>query len=99
MACDADQIRVRLVDSALQLRAEEQVCELALAVGVPLAIAVLPAEIIEANRAHAMRSAADRDHARAFGCQQQVEEQAGQREMAEVIRSHLHLETIRGAPI
>src|SRR5208282_2956353 len=97
MARDAHQFCAGSVGSPLQLEGEQQVGELALPVSHPLAVAMLPLEIVETNAAHAMRAAADVDDPGALGGAQAIEQQAGQREMPQVIGAELHLEAVRRA--
>ena len=61
MACDGQQLLAGRVDFALQLQREQKIGELALSVSHPLAVAVLPLQIVETNFAHAMRAAGDVD--------------------------------------
>ena len=56
--------RARLVEAALELGHEEQVGELGLPVGAPARVAAaLPVEVVEVDRAHAVRARGDDDHA------------------------------------
>src|SRR5580692_7846994 len=94
MACDGQQFLARRVYFALHLRREQQIGQLALPVSAPLAVAILPLEVLETYRAHAMRSARDVDDPGAFGGEEPIEQQSGQREVPEVIGAELHLETV-----
>ena len=94
MARDAEQFCAGCVGSPLQLEGEQQVGELALPVSHPLAVALLPLQIVESNFAHAMRATGDVGDPCAFGGEQPIEQQAGQREMPQVIGAELHLEAV-----
>ena len=65
MGGDADRTGARRLEPALQLVGEEQVGELALAVGRPLAVAALPLQVVEVDAADAVGAAAHRHDARA----------------------------------
>jgi hypothetical protein len=99
MTCYGQQFLAGRVDFALQLQREQKIGKLALPVSHPLAVAVLPLQIVETNLAHAMRAAGDVDHSRAVGGDQSIEQQAGQGEVPEVIGAELHLETVSSLTI
>jgi hypothetical protein len=81
-------------ESALQLEGEEEVGELALPIGPPGPVGALALEVVEANAPDAVHGAAHGHHPRARGRQQQVQQEPGQREVAEVVGAELHLEAV-----
>src|SRR5262249_44149829 len=99
MTCDAEQTAACRVEAALELKAEQQIGKLALPIGQPLAVALLPVQIVEANAAQAMRPAADRNHSCARGRLDEIKKQTGKTEMTEMIGAELHLESVDGAAI
>ena len=87
--------RSRLGEAALELRREQEVRELRLAVGAPRVVgAALPVEVVEVDLADPVAGRGDRDDAVGDLREQQVRE----REVAEVVRADLHLEAVGGAP-
>ena len=78
--------------TALQLGGEQQVGELGLAVGTPRPVALaLPVEIVEVDLAEAVGARGDGDDAAGDVLQQQV----GEREVAEMVGAELQLEAVR----
>ena len=82
----------------LQFVGEQQVGELGLAVGADPAVAGLPLQVVEADSARAKRwptllTVTIREPARG---QQAVEQQPGEREVAEVVGAELQLEAVLG---
>ena len=96
MAGDADRLRALRVQPALQLVAEEQVGELALPVGGPLAVAAPPVQVVPVHAADPVHGAAQVHHPRPGRRQQRGQQPAGEREVAEVIGAELHLEAVHG---
>jgi hypothetical protein len=84
-------------ETPLQLVAEHQVGELGLEVGVLIAIATLGLKVIEVNSAAPVTHTADRHDPPARGRQQRLQDQAGERERAEVIGGQGGLEAVHGA--
>ena len=78
---------------ALQFVGEHQVRQLGLPVRAPPAVtAVLPVEVVQVDPSHPVRAARQRDDA----VGDLGEQQAGQREVAEVVGAELALEAVRG---
>jgi len=82
---------------AIELEGEEQVGELRLPVGRPLAVSALPVEIVPPHPPHAMCTGRGRHHTRTVALGEQRQQPAGQREVTEVIRSELGLEAVNSA--
>lgn len=81
---------------SVQFIGEQQIGELGLCISAYRAVAVFPLQVIEADSAVSMRGAADGDHPGAWGAQQPVEQQTGQREVAKVIGAELEFEIVFG---
>lgn len=82
------------VQPALQFVGEQQVGQLGLPVGLPAAIlAALPIEVVEVDDAQVVHIARHRDDAIGDA----PEQQAGEREMTEMICPDLHFEAVGGA--
>src|SRR5215813_9669395 len=78
----------------LELVGEEQVRGLALPVCAPLRVAPFRLRIIEADPSQAMDAAAHGDDPRAGGWKQEVEQEAGQCEVPEVVGAELHFKAV-----
>ncbi len=88
--------RAGLGEAALELEHEQQVGQLGLAVGGPALVgAPLPVEVLEVDLAHPVRAGGDLDDA----VGDVVEQQPGEREVAEVVGADLGLEAVLGAPL
>ena len=82
---------------ALQLVGEQQVGELRLPVRTDPAVAAFPLQVVEMDcGADAVAHAADGDHPRAGDRQQPVEQQARQREVAQMVCAELQFEAVLG---
>ena len=81
---------------AIELQREEQVGELRLAVGAPAVVAAFALEVVELHAPDAVRSAAERHHPRGVAPLHRVNEQAGQREVTQVVGPELKLEAVGG---
>ena len=84
------------VEPALELGGEQQVRQLALAVGAPPLVATLAHEVVEVHAPHAVGAGRHRDDPRARPGDQCGQEEAGEREVAEVVGPELHLEAVGG---
>ena len=84
--------------AALQFVGEQQVRQLALAVGghgcVPAGV---PVQVLEVNLPEAVRGAAHVDHARPGCALQQTQEPRGEGEVGQVVHAELGLEALSGA--
>ena len=88
--------RAGLGEPALELEHEQQVGELGLAVGGPALVgAPLPVEVLEVDLAHPVRAGGDLHDAVA----DVLEQQPGEREVAEVVGADLGLEPVLGAAL
>ena len=96
MGGDGD--RVGALQAALQLIGEEQVGQLGLTVRADPAVAVLPLQVVEADSVarEAMTHAADRHDPRTWRGQHAVEQQVGEREVAQMIGAELQFEAVLG---
>jgi hypothetical protein len=84
-------------ESALQLVGEHQVGELGLAVGGGATVRALPLQVVEVDGGpDAVTGAADRHHPGARDGQEPLQQQAGEREVAEVVGAELELEAVGG---
>ncbi|CAL2069196.1 hypothetical protein GPN2_20966 [Streptomyces murinus] len=84
-------------EPALQLVREHQVGQLGLTIGADPAVRPLPLQVVEVDRGpDTVAGAADRHHARAGHRQHQVQQQPGEREVAEVVGAELQLEAVPG---
>ena len=84
-------------EPALQLVGEHQVGQLGLPVGGDPVVAALPLQVVEVDRGpDAVADAADRHHPRAVDRQHVVQQQPGEREVAEVVGAELQLEAVGG---
>ena len=82
---------------ALQFVGEQQVGQLGLPVGGDPVVAVFPLQIVEVDRGpDSVARAADGHHPRAPHRQQVVQQQPGQREVAQMVSAELHLEPVGG---
>src|SRR5699024_7672777 len=103
MADDArNALDARRSEAALELVGEQHVRELALAVGGPLVVRLLALAIgaarhaVEVDRAVLVERARLGDDARlALGVTELVEQQAREREVAQMVDAELRLETVR----
>src|SRR5437667_258020 len=80
--------------TAVELEGKEQVRQLRLSVGAPAAVAALGLEVVEVDAAHAVRAAAHSHHPRVVAAGHPVEQQAGEREVGEVVGAELELEPV-----
>jgi len=98
---DAGRRSLRAFEPPFQLESEEQIRQLAAPVRRPRNVAALPLQVAEVHGRAAMRNGADGDDAggRGFrliaGTEQRGQQQPGEREVAEVIRAELQLESLR----
>ena len=87
----------RGIESALQLGREQQVGQLALAVGGPWLMAVAIHEVVEVETsAHAVGHRRDAHDARPRPGHESGQEQAGEGEVPEVVSAELQLESVSG---
>ena len=94
MGADREHRQPRVIDALLERPGEQQVCELALAVGRRRGIALGPLQIVEADAAQMMGVAADGHDARPVRGAQVREEFPGPSEMTEMVRPELELESV-----
>jgi hypothetical protein len=83
-------------EPALQLVGEHEVRQLGLRVGGHPPVALLGLQVGEVNPADTVSVAADRDHPGSRHREHRFEQQAGEREVAEVIGTKLQLEAVDG---
>ena len=99
MRSDGECLQPGRPQAPIELGREEQVGELGGAVGDPCVVERCSGDVIRSQPAHAVQIRADGDDAGALGCRYAVEQQAGQCEVAQVVRRHLQLETVGGLPV
>jgi hypothetical protein len=84
-------------EPALQFVGEQQVGELGLPVGADPAVAAFPLQVIEVNvGADAVAHAADGDDPGTRDGQEPIKQQAGEREVTEMVGAELQLEAVLG---
>ena len=93
-----DGLRLRRSQPALQIVGEHQVGQLGLAVGGhPVVAAGLPLQVREVDLCpDVVRDARDRHHPGSIHAEQVLQQQAGEREMAEMVGAELQLEAVGG---
>jgi len=85
------------IGSTLQLiEGEAEVGELRLSVSTPARVTALAVNVAEVDAPDAVGLARDSDHARLAAGEQPFEEEAGKREVAEVVCADLHLKAVGG---
>ncbi len=86
-------------EATAELRGEEEVGQLGRAVAHPGVVRRGAGQVVEVEPAHAVQVRAHGDDPRALGRDDPVEQQAGQGEVAEVVRAHLELEAVGRQPV
>ena len=94
MRSGAHETKAGLLGPAREFVGEKQVCKLALAVCTPSPIAALALQVVEPNPPHAVHRAAHIDDASTRRRTEDVKQAPGEGEMAEVIRTELHLKSV-----
>ena len=94
-----DQLRAGCLGAAVQLEGEEQVGQLAVAVGLLRLVRRLRVALEHRLVTAVVGDRGDRDHAGRLGLEQRRQQQAGEREVAEVVGAELELVALRGLAV
>src|ERR1700737_3396450 len=99
MSRDADQTPARGLEPSVELESKEQVGELGLSVRSPARVAAFPFQVVEPHLSGLVVVAADSHNSSVGLLAKEGQQEAGQREMAEMIGPELKLESVGSPPV